>query len=124
VSCCFASQLRYPLLGVTGTIAFHWLPFQRITVVTILIWQMIMYTVLGFYLWSGTLVTCAALGIRNWRPWLVLTAALTAYAAGLPHSPPVARTLIDAWNFSVVGAGVLLPAPLLLLRRRTGRVAL
>ncbi len=113
----FAANLRYPILGVTGTITFHWLPFQRITTVTILIWQMIMYTVLAFYLWSGVLVVCAALGIRNWRPWLLAGGALTIYVAGIPHAPSVQRDLIDAWNFAVVGAGIMLPAPLLLLHR-------
>lgn len=119
-----AAHLRYPILGVTGTITFHWLPFQRITTVTILIWQMIMYTVLAFYLWAGVLVVCAALGIRNWRPWLLVGGALTAYVGGMPHSPSIARDLIDFWNFAVIATGIILPAPLLLLRRQMGRVSL
>jgi spore germination protein KB len=116
-----AQQMRYPLLGVTGTISFRWLPFQRITSLTVLIWQMLMYSVLAFYLWAGVFVLCAACGIRNWRPWLMAGAGLTAYLGGMPLSPPATRWGIDAWNFAVVAAGVVLPAPLLLRRRPASR---
>jgi len=118
----FSAELRYPILGVTGTISFRWLPFQRITAITILVWQMLMYTVLAFYLWSGVLVLCAALGIRNWRPWLLVGAAVAVYLGGVPLSPPTSRDVVDLWNFAVLAMGVVLPASLLLLggeRRRS-----
>lgn len=117
----FSEHLRFPILAVTGTINFRWLPFAHLTLATILIWQMIMFCVLAFYLWGGVYVLCAALGIADWRPWVVAGAAVTAYLGGTSPSPAVASWAVNAWNFAVIAVGVVLPLLLLLTTARGRR---
>lgn len=119
----FAEQFRYPILAVTGTVTFLWFPFQRLTTLVALIWQIVVYVVLAFYLWSGTYVLSAACGSRNWRLWLLPAAAATAYFGGVNMGLGTERMLADTWNFAVVVIGVMAPALLWMaavLRRRAG----
>jgi hypothetical protein len=119
-----SEQLRYPILGITGTVSFRWFPFQRLTVVTVLVWQMVMYVVLAFYLWSGTYVLASACGSRRWRTWLLPAGAAAAYLGAVRLGPAATQVGVDVWNFSVVGVGVAAPALLWLtaaLRGRRGR---
>jgi len=113
-----AERLRYPLFSVTGTVSFRWMPFQRLTTVTVLVWEMIMYVVLAFYLWSGIHVLSSALGLRRWRTWLIPAAAAAAYLAGVSIPRFLSRAATNTWDFAVVGVGVLVPLFLLLLAGR------
>lgn len=119
----FAAQLRFPLLSVDSTVSLRWLPFQRFTALTILVWQMVMYVVLAFYLWSGVRLLSAASGIGHWRIWLIPAALGSAFLGGLRVPTAVARGGLDVWNFSVLAVGVLGPAALLLASRRQERAS-
>lgn len=117
----FAEQFRYPVLGVAGTVSFRWLPFQRLTTVTVLVWQMVMYVVLAFYLWSGTHVLAAATGIGHWRWWVAPAALVAAYVGGMAMPVAVSGPALDFWNYAVVAVGVLGPGLLLAMDgRRAG----
>ena len=118
-----ADLVRYPIVVVGGTVSFRWFPFQRLTLVLGLVWEMVMYVVLGFYLWSGVHVLCGALGIRRWRLWLIPAAALTGAVGSLPLRPSLAQLLLNTWDFSVVVIGAICPLLLLAIARLRGRTA-
>jgi hypothetical protein len=119
----FAEHIRYPIVAVSGTVSFRWFPFQRLTLILGLVWEMVMYVVLGFYLWSGTYVLCAALGTTRWRSWIIAGAAVTGATAGLPVPPALAERGVDGWNFAVVAIGVLGPLLLFAVARARGHAA-
>lgn len=117
-----ASRLRFPLLAVIGTVSFRWLPFQRLTTVVIVVWELVMYAVFAFYLWSGVHVLTVVVGMRrNWRTVLFPAAAIAAFLAGASIRRPLYRAGLIGWDFSVIGVGVLLPLLLLALGRRRPR---
>jgi spore germination protein KB len=113
-----AKTLRYPLLAVTGTVSFRWLPFQRFTTVVVMVWELLMYMVFGFYLWSGVDVLSAAVGLRQRRAAIIVWAGVAAFIAGASVRRRVFRGGTSIWDFSVILVGVILPLLLLLLARR------
>lgn len=119
----FAEQLRYPILAVNGTVSFRWLPFQRLSALIILVWQMVMYVVLAFYLWSGTHVLSATVGAGHWRTWMMAGAVVAAYLGGRTIPVSVSEAAVDIWNYAVVVVGVLGPGLVLLASRRRGELA-
>lgn len=112
-----AQEVHYPFIAVTGTISLRWLPFQRLTTVTILMWQCVMYVVLAFYLWSGAYLLTSACGSTRWRFWLMPAAVLTTYLAGMRPPAHLLQTLAEGWNYGVIIIGIGASAALLVAAR-------
>ena len=113
-----ASQLPSPFLSVVETITSLFLPFQRIAFLSIIIWQMVVFSIVTAYSTAGI----ASLGIRvfpltPWAatvPWLVGVVAISVVI--LPED--IFSVIKNAWSLYGLFLYFLVPAVLLALGRR------
>lgn len=108
-----ARQLPTPFLSTIGAITSPYFPFQRIAFISIIIWQMITFSIVTAYSISGI----ASLGLRvhpltHWTAlgvWLFLVLLLSLYV--MPEDLIV--VLKNAW--SILGLILFFGIPMLLL---------
>ncbi len=119
-----ASQLTSPFLSVVETITSNFLPFQRIAFLSIILWQMVVFSIVTAYSIAGI----ASLGVRvhpltPWTavvPWIIAVVALADFV--LPED--IFTALKNAWSLYGVFLYLLVPALLLTLgRQRAARRA-
>ncbi|MDA8347124.1 MAG: GerAB/ArcD/ProY family transporter [Thermaerobacter sp.] len=119
-----AAQLPSPFLSVVETITSTYLPFQRIAFLSIIIWQMVVFSIVTAYSTAGI----ASLGIRVFplTPWAaVLPWSIAVLALAIPILPEDVFTAIkNIWSFYGIIIYFVIPALLLALgRRRAARRA-
>jgi spore germination protein KB len=121
-----ASELPSPFLSVVETITSIFLPFQRIAFLSIILWQMVVFSIVTAYSISGI----ASLGARVFplTPWSVLLPwSLAVIALAVPVLPEDLFTAIkNLWSIYGLVLYFALPAILLALgqRRAQERAAL
>ncbi len=113
-----ASQLPSPFLSVVETITSIFLPFQRIAFLSIIIWQMIVFSIVTIYSISGI----ASLGIRVFplTPWasvLLWSAAVTVLATMIVPED-IFTVIKNVWSSYGLLLYFVLPALLLVFGRR------
>ena len=115
-----AALFRFPLLDSIGTVAWTWLPFQRLGHLAALLWEGVTFVVVATYLWLG-----AALGgwlfLRGgWRPMVFAAAVVTLLLASPVLDSEVQKKLLTIWTVGVVALGAAVPVCLAIaaFRRR------
>jgi spore germination protein KB len=109
----FAGKLAFPYQESLGTVMFTWFPIRGITMLTPIVWQMIIVYVLAVSLFSASSGIRTMLKVGGERWILCVLGAITVGLTLIPIQHQTLAKLLIYW--SLAGIGLLIVIPSLLL---------
>jgi hypothetical protein len=117
-----AQTLRFPFVATSGTVQWQWLPTSSLLTLLMVVWQAVAFCVVAAYIALATDALRQMLPVLGRRSAFALAVAATA-AAAIDVPAAVIDTVTWLFNAAVLAVGLVLPALVLVARRRPAAVA-
>ena len=118
----FAGKLTYPYQESLGTVALLWLPLERITILTPIVWQLIVVYVLCASLFSAVRGIKTLLHIKKEQNIIYVLGALTLVTTMVPFQQTTVFTIMVYWALTGMVVFIVIPSLLwLILAMRGGK---
>lgn len=120
----FAKTIAYPYQESLGTVALPWLPFERITLLTPAVWQLIMVYVLCVSMYAAAIGMRTLLRLKGERKErrLILVLGLVSFGLTLiPLQKEMVMKLMVYWSLAGIAVLIVIPTLLWMILAVNGR---